>query len=164
MEKKLTEIICGSGRGKTAMAMGKSIQASLTGKSVIIIQFLKGSERGELSILEKLDDLDVKFFRFEKQETIFSELSEQEQAEEKINIVNGINFARKVIATRECDFLVLDEILGVIDMGIVTKELVTDMLSQRDGSMEIILTGMTLPDWIVEHVDIVTEVRTSCFN
>ena len=129
---------------------------------MIIIQFLKGSERGELSILEKLDDLDVKFFRFEKQETIFSELSEQEQAEEKINIVNGINFARKVIATRECDFLVLDEILGVIDMGIVTKELVTDMLSQRDGSMEIILTGMTLPDWIVEHVDIVTEVRTSC--
>ena len=68
-----------------------------TGKSVIIIQFLKGNERRELDFLEELDQLDIKIFRFEKMETCYDQLNEEEQAEEERNILNGLNFARKVI-------------------------------------------------------------------
>ena len=35
---------------------------------------------------------------------------------------NGINFARKVLTTRECDMLILDEVLGLVDNGIVSVE------------------------------------------
>ncbi len=112
MERELTEVYCGSGRGKTTLAMGQSLRASTQGKSVIIIQFLKGNERRELDFLEELDELDIKIFRFEKMETCYEELTEQEKSEEKRNILNGLNFSRKVVATQECDFLVLDEILG----------------------------------------------------
>lgn len=35
---------------------------------------------------------------------------------------NGLNFARKVLATSECDLLVLDEILGVVDAGVISVE------------------------------------------
>ena len=66
MERELTEVYCGSGRGKTTLAMGQSLRASTQGKSVIIIQFLKGNERRELDFLEELDELDIKIFRFEK--------------------------------------------------------------------------------------------------
>ena len=160
MERKPTEVICGTGSGKSVLAVGKALQESVQGKSVIIIQFLKGSELGELENLEKLDSMDVKIFRFEKQETYYNELSEEEKKEEQTNIRNGLNFARKVIATRECDFLVLDEILGVIEQGIATKEMIEEMLSQKDESMHIVMTGRNLPEWMRQFADYVTTLTT----
>ena len=55
MEKEITEVYCGNGRGKTTLAIGQALRASSQGKSVIIIQFLKGNERRELDFLEELD-------------------------------------------------------------------------------------------------------------
>ena len=161
MEKNKIEVICGPGRGKTSMAIGESLKASTMGLSVIIIQFLKGSDRGELDFLEKLEEKDIKIFRFEKQESIFDELSEQEKRDEMTNILNGMNFARKVVATGECDFLVLDEILGLIEMGIVSRESVAELLSLKDETMHIVLTGRKMPEWLMGHVDTVTTVTTT---
>ncbi len=160
MERKRLEVFCGSGRGKTALAVGEAVKAFFRGESVILIQFLKGSERSEVDVLEKWDQADIKIFRFEKQETGYDKLSEQEKAEERINILNGMNFARKVIATRECDLLVLDEILGLIEMGIVSEESVMELLKLKDDSMRIVLTGRELPPWIDQYVDSITTITT----
>lgn len=160
MDNKLTEIICGTGKGKTSLAIGKCLQASAAGKSVIIIQFLKGKEKSDTDFLEDLDNHDIKIFRFEKQEAFYSDLDEEEKQEERINILNGLNFARKVIVTRECDFLVLDEILGVLDMGIATEEMVKDILDQVNGSMHVILTGVTVPEWMAHYVGSITTIST----
>lgn len=51
MEKEFTEVYCGGGKGKTTLAIGQCLRASTQGKSVIIIQFLKGRERRELDFL-----------------------------------------------------------------------------------------------------------------
>ena len=160
MERELTEVYCGSGRGKTTLAMGQSLRASTQGKSVIIIQFLKGRERRELDFLEDLDNLDFKIFRFEKMDTCYNDLSEQEKTEERTNILNGLNFARKVIATGECDFLLLDEILGLMDKGIAPVETIIDMLKQKDESMHIVMTGRWLPEALKPYVDSVTTMTT----
>ena len=55
-------------------------------------------------------------------EKCYEQLNDQEKEEENNNILNALNFARKVIATQECDFLLLDEILGLLDYGIATEE------------------------------------------
>ena len=41
------EVICGNGKGKTALAVGKGVIALTRQKSVIMIQFLKGSPKQE---------------------------------------------------------------------------------------------------------------------
>lgn len=161
MEKELTEVYCGDGRGKTTLAMGQSLRASAQGKSVIIIQFLKGKERRDLDFLEEIDNLDIKIFRFEKMETCYDELSEQEKDEEKLNILNGLNFARKVVATQECDVLVLDEILGLLDTGITTADAIIDILKLKDESMHIVMTGRTMFKELKDYVDCVTTLTTS---
>ena len=149
MEKEITEVYCGNGRGKTTLAIGQALRASSQGKSVIIIQFLKG-----------LDQLDIKIFRFEKMETCYDQLNEEEQVEEERNILNGLNFARKVIATQECDFLVLDEILGLLDKHIATVDMVVGLLKQKDESMHLILTGNRVDPGILDYVDSVTTITT----
>ena len=164
MKKACIEAICGEGKGKTSLAIGESLKASLQGRSVIIIQFLKGNEQNEMDFLEKLEQLNIKLFRFEKLGAYYNELSAQEQEEERGNIVNGINFARKVVATRECDFLVLDELLGVIEKNIVSRETVQEILGMKDDSMQIILTGRTLPDWLKSLTDRVTRLNTEVYT
>ena len=102
MEREITEVYCGNGKGKTTLAVGQGLRFATQGKSVIIIQFLKGRERRELDFLEELDNFDFKIFRFEKMDTCYNDLSEQEKAEERTNILNGLNFARKVIVIFCC--------------------------------------------------------------
>ena len=58
MEREITEVYCGNGKGKTTLAVGRGLRFATQGKSVIIIQFLKGNERRELDFLEELDELD----------------------------------------------------------------------------------------------------------
>ena len=77
MEKEFTEVYCGGGKGKTTLAIGQCLRASAQGKSVIIIQFLKGRERRELDFLEELDNLDIKIFRFEKHDEGYEELKDE---------------------------------------------------------------------------------------
>ena len=143
MEKEFTEVYCGGGKGKTTLAIGQCLRASAQGKSVIIIQFLKGRERRELDFLEELDNLDIKIFRFEKHDEGYEELNEQEK-----------------IATQECDFLLLDEILALPDYGITTAEAIGDILKMKDESMHILLTGRTLPDSLRKYADSITTLTT----
>lgn len=59
-----------------------------------MIQFLKGRHTGTLDYLKRLEP-EVKVFRFEKMNRYYEELSEDEQREESINILNGVNFAKR---------------------------------------------------------------------
>ena len=164
MERELTEVYCGNGKGKTALAIGQSLREATQGKSVIVIQFLKGRERKSLDFLQELMNLDFKIFRFEKQDCCYAELTDEGKKEENINILNGVNFARKVIVTQECDFLLLDEILGLVDMGIVTVDTVADILKQKDESMHIVMTGWNLPEELRPYVDVITTLNTEEIN
>lgn len=160
----LTEVYCGSGIGKTTLAIGNSLRACTEGKSVIIIQFLKGKERKPLDFLEDLDYMDIKIFRFERYDMCYEQLSEKEKEEEKRNIRNGLNFARKVITTQECDFLVLDEILGLVEYDIITSQEVEDIIRQKDEEMQIIMTGRKCPEQLKNVVDRITTLETHDFS
>ena len=150
-----TEVYCGDAKGKTTLALGQSLKAAATGKSVIIIQFLKGKDMRELDYQEDLK-MDFKIFRFEKLEKCYEDLTPEEKQEENMNIQNGVNYARKVIVTSECDFLVLDEILGLLDIGIISEETLCEILKKRGQDMHIILTGRKCPDSIRALADNVT--------
>ena len=160
MGKGKVQAYYGYGKGKTPAVFGYAIHEASRGGNSIIIQFLKGKERRELDFLEELDNLDIKIFRFEKMEQCYEELNDQEKAEEKTNILNALNFARKVIATQECDFLLLDEILGLLDYGITTEEAIGEILKMKDESMHILLTGRTLPDSLRKYADSITTLTT----
>ncbi len=141
------EIICGTGSGKTAMALGRAMEALSGNKTVIMIQFLKGSQKpGELEVIKRLEP-ELKVFRFEKSERYFEELSEEEKLEQRLNIRNGLNYARKVLTTGECDMLILDEVLGILNLGIISAEELKSLLDCRD-EMQVILTGKVLSDSI----------------
>lgn len=159
MSEGKVQIICGEGIGKTSLAVGKGIGALIRQKSVIIIQFLKGNQEAEgLETLKQLEP-DLKIFRFEKSSAFFENLSEEEKAEERMNIRNGLNFAKKVLTTGECDLLILDEVLGALDQDIITEDELKKLLESRDEEMDLILTGKIFPDSLKPYVDVITKIN-----
>ncbi len=91
-------------------------------------------------------------------------LSEERKTEEWQNIRNGLNFAKKVLYTGECSLLILDEVLGLIDKGIITVEELKNLLMVKPDDMDIIMTGITLNDEVCVLADEVTKVETMRFK
>ena len=147
MGRGLVTIFNGEGHGKSSAALGRAVLAAASGERVFIIRFLKGKELANTAFFNRLEP-EIKIFCFEKSVGSFAELSDQQKADEIANIRNGLNFAKKVIATCECDLLILDEILGLIDNDIITVEDLRNILMARDEDMSIILTGIHLDDRI----------------
>ena len=84
MEKGTVQIIYGSGRGKSSLALGRCIDAISKGKTAIIIQFLKGNLNADrLAVIDRLEP-ELQVFRFEKSVESFANLSEEEKAKELI--------------------------------------------------------------------------------
>ena len=103
---------------------------------------------------------EIKIFRFEKADLDYAELTQEKKAEENFNIKNGINFAKKVLATGECDLLILDEILGLIDNGIIKVEELKNLLDARDEDTSVILTGIFANEEICMLADEVSRIET----
>ena len=162
MAKGSIYIYSGEGRGKSAAAIGRAVQSATEGKRVVIIQFLKGKGLEDSDFLKRMEP-EIKLFRFEKSGENFEQLSEDRKHEEIGNIKNGINFARKVLATGECDLLVLDEVLGLLEKDIVDVEELKGILEGREGT-SIILTGINLPDSICILADEVSKIDTVKFK
>ncbi|MGN0372849.1 MAG: cob(I)yrinic acid a,c-diamide adenosyltransferase [Enterocloster sp.] len=161
MKENLIQVICGPGKGKTSSAIGMGIIALTKGSTVIMVQFLKGAlEADSMEVIKRLEP-EFKVFRFEKSSAAFEQLSEAEKSEARINIRNGLNFARKVLVTRECDILILDEILGILDEGIITLEELGTLITQaRQSGIRMILTGTVYPQGLDALVDEVTRIQT----
>lgn len=162
MAKGSIYIYSGEGRGKSAAAIGRAVQSATEGKRVVIIQFLKGKGLEDSDFLKRMEP-EIKLFRFEKSGENFEQLPEDRKHEEIGNIKNGINFARKVLATGECDLLVLDEVLGLLEKDIVDVEELKGILEGREGT-SIILTGINLPDPICILADEVSKIDTVKFK
>lgn len=158
MADGLVYIYAGDGRGKSPAAIGRAIQAAVAGKNVVIIQFLKGNGLMDSDFLRRLEP-EVKLFRFEKSDENFERLPEEKKQEEIGNIRNGMNFAKKVLATGECDLLILDEVLGLIEKEIITVDDLKHMLACREDT-SVILTGIKINDEICSLADEVSRIET----
>ena len=162
MERGIVHIYTGDGRGKSPAALGRAVQAAAAGEQVVIIQFLKGKGLEDTEFVRRLEP-EIKLFRFEKSDEFYEELPEETKAEEDMNIRNGMNFAKKVLSTGECNLLILDEVLGLIEKNIISVEDVENLLNQR-GETDVILTGISLNDEICSLADEVSKIETLKFK
>lgn len=152
MSSGVIQIYYGEGHGKSTAALGNVIYAASVGKQVTVIQFLKGRMEKEQEFLMRLEP-EIKFFRFSKSDAPYDELGEEEKKEESINLKNGFNYGKKVIATGACDVIVFDEILGLLDQKVITFEDIRCMLEGRPEEMNVIFTGRVLTDDMRELAD-----------
>lgn len=152
MSKGIVRIYYGEGHGKSTAALGTAIREVSHGKTATVISFLKEKNADSEELLKKLEP-ELKFFRFEKTESSFDELSTSEKEEEIMNLKNGYNYSKKVISTGGCDLVVLDEVLGLLEKQIVTEEEFLNLMAAVPEDMVVICTGRTVADSVRECAD-----------
>lgn len=161
MEQGIISVFYGEGRGKSSAAIGEAIKAAVQGKSVVLIQFLKGKQMEQTVFTQNLEP-NIKWFSFEKEDVFYDKLSEEKKQEAAANIQNGLKFAKKVLTTKEADVLILDEVLGLVDIGLTTVEEIIDLINSRWESTDIILTGRHVEQKLValaDHVSVIENMK-----
>ena len=151
----LVQVYTGDGKGKTTAAIGLALRAAGRGLRVFIIQFIKGGfDYGELYILEKLPNIEVRAFgrgRFITQDGPGPEDIEEAR--------KAMELAREVVRSGEYDVVILDEINVAIYFGLVGLEEVLELIRGKPEHVELVLTGRKAPRELVEEADLVTEMK-----
>ncbi len=60
---------------------------------------------------------------------------------------------------RQCDMVVLDEVLGLLDLGLLKTEELVEMLENRSDDQTIIMTGRQIPEALIPYADEVYEIQ-----
>ena len=79
-------------------------------------------------------------------------------------LFRSLNFARKVLTTGGCDLLILDEVLGLIDVGVITVEELKNLLDAKPEETTVIMTGIQLSDDVCVLADEVSRINKVNFK
>ena len=64
------------------------------------------------------------------------------------------------MVTGECDVLILDEVLGLLEYQIIDLEVLRNLLGAKNEEMELILTGRSFPEQLYDCVDEISRITT----
>jgi cob(I)alamin adenosyltransferase len=151
----MIQVYTGNGKGKTTAALGLACRAVGYGLSVFIIQFMKGNlEYGELETARRLGPyLTIRQMGRE------CFVNRENPDPEDIKLAQeAMVMAQTVLSRGEHDVVVLDEINVAVDMGLVSKDAVLQLMEERPPNVELILTGRYAAPEIIERADLVTEM------
>lgn len=152
MAKGLVHLYWGNGKGKTTAAMGVALRSLAAGKRVVIVQFLKGRESGEVKLLSQLG---AKIFRGKSGQKFVFQMTEQEKAETRKTQEENL-----LAALREpADLLILDEACAALKLGMVDEALLKRAVLEKPENQELILTGREPADWMEAAADYSTEMH-----
>lgn len=146
----------GNGKGKTTAACGMALRAAGYKKRIGILQFLKGKNSGEIKALE-CSGLPVALIHFDYPEGFYSLMDEEGKRKIKLATDKAFEFTKEQVFSGNWDMFILDEILGVIEIGLIPVDEVCQLLKNIPQSLELVLTGRKLPSEIMELADYATE-------
>lgn len=153
----MIQIYTGNGKGETTASIGQGVRAAGRGFKVYMVQFLKGTPTGELESLKKIDNFKV--FRFEEKRDFVWNLNEEEIEELKKEVINAYNFILEIVENKECDLLIMDEIMGVLKNGFLSVEDIIEIINRNKHDIEIIMTGRDVPKELADRADLITEMN-----
>jgi cob(I)alamin adenosyltransferase len=158
MEKGYVQVYTGAGKGKTTAALGLGLRAVGRGFKVLMVQFLKGAETGELNSVKRLAP-DFQLIRPAQRKKFFWSLSAEDRAELRGHVESAVDGLWELAAQKQCDVLILDEIMAAMHAEAVSVERVCDLIDNRLDDIELVLTGRSVPEPVAERADLITEMK-----
>ena len=147
----------GDGKGKTTAALGLAVRAAGCGQRVVIVQFLKDWNSGELNSLAVLPNVTV--LRGKAAGSVFVfDMSEEEKAETKDIHDENLASALDLVKNGLCDLLVLDEAIDALNLGLIDTGAFEGLLDNKPDALELVITGHVRDARLIERADYVTEM------
>ena len=149
----MIHIYYGDGKGKTTAACGLALRSIGQGQHVLLTQFLKNDNSGEILPFRTLG---VKLLHTNYPMTFTWRMNEEQFQKTEQAMRNLLD--RVVEESKNMDLVIMDEVLLVYMHDMIDRKKVLDFL--RSTNQEIVLTGRDKPDEdLLELADYVTEIK-----
>ncbi len=148
-------VFTGNGKGKTTAALGMAMRSLGHGQRVHIFQFLKNdSTTGEIALFSEMTGAEIVQvgLGFVPPASHPSYHRHKEAAE------RGLLQATLALKSPQLQLVILDEICGVISLGLLQVEKVITAIKQSHPQLCLVLTGRNAPSQLIEMADTVTEM------
>jgi len=150
----MIHLYTGDGKGKTTAAMGLAIRAAGRGKKVVVVQFLKGTDTGELFSLGLIPNISV--LRNLECTGFFHSVP----PDIRLKITEENNENLRAALAMPYDLIVLDEICAAYDLEAVNRKAVDDLLRGFSLEKELALTGRNPPRHFCDAADYISEIHS----
>ena len=156
-EQGLIHIYCGDGKGKTSAAFGLGLRCAGHGEKVLILQFLKGWDTGELRAVEQIPAIHVLRGDASNKFVFQMDAAEKTSVREKHDSI--LREASSLLSDGSYRMLILDEVMDAWALGLIDHEAVLTLLQSRPANVEVVLTGHPPPDELRALADYISEVH-----
>lgn len=154
----LIHIYTGDGKGKTTAACGLGIRAWGNGFKVLMVQFLKGSETGEIKCFEKLGENFV-FHRGRKIKGFVWNMNEKQLQDTRNICLEDLQWVKQEVSSGKYNLLIMDEIMATLSNGFIKTEEILDFIENKPDNLEVVMTGRNAPEELIKIADYVSEIK-----
>jgi len=159
MKRGKIHIYYGEGKGKTTAALGLVVRSLGWGRKVAVFFFLKPVTTGEVKFLSRIPE--VKIFCYKQVHPIFWKNSREKYEWRKLLAEVERALSDLEIVIREgYDLVILDEILNLLDIGLVTEEYILDILNSKTEKTEVVLTGRKCPSALRKYAHYLSQIKS----
>ena len=138
----LTHIYYGDGSGKTTAAFGLAFRCAGRGERVVIAQFLKGMESGEMLAAGRFPEITT--LRWDGPAKFTYQMDEE---------------AARLAAADGIRLLVLDEVIDAVGCGFLSLSRLCGFLDkEKPSGLEVVMTGHSLPETLAARADYISRV------
>lgn len=151
----MLQVYTGTGKGKTTAALGVALRGAGYGLKTLMLSFLKDDPAyGEAKAAQLLPGFTLKqvgrdaFVNFRNPDPVDLELCRA-----------GWEEAKKAIAHKAADIIILDELNIVLATNMLPADEVCEFLRKHSHTLEIITTGRGAPEELLKIADLVTDMQ-----
>jgi cob(I)alamin adenosyltransferase len=149
-----TQIYTGDGKGKTTAALGLSLRAAGAGLKVYIAQFIKSGDYSEIKALARFaDQITVEQFglgRF---------IKGKPSPEDVAAAGKGLAAVRNALKSGEYQVVIMEEGNVAALCGLFPVDEILEIMSQKPGDVELVVTGRGADPRVIDRADLVTEMK-----
>jgi cob(I)alamin adenosyltransferase len=149
-----TQIYTGDGKGKTTAALGLSLRAAGAGLKVYIAQFIKSGDYSEIKALARFaDQITVEQFglgRF---------IKGKPSPEDVAAAGKGLAAVRNALKSGEYQVVIMEEGNVAALCGLFPVDEILEIISQKPGDVELVVTGRGADPRVIDRADLVTEMK-----
>ena len=154
-------VFTGNGKGKTTASLGQAVRAVGRGKSVLMIQFIKGPWKSGEDFIDIIGKGDKKgSFELKKMGLGFvGILGDQLPKEEHAKAAGEAFDCFTKELKKDWGLIILDEINVAISLELLSIDPVLEVLRTVPEEKFVILTGRDAKPELIEIADLVTEMK-----
>ncbi len=152
-------------RGSFSGVLSEALRSAGLGSRVLIAQFLKGGvaqgPNQSIKLCGKLEWLRPNIYGCINHCKTANFNESKALSNEAKSIEEIWKICKEALANKNFDKLVLDEIGLAINFGFISEQDVINSLENRHDSVDVILTGPSIPTKVFSMADQVTQLRSS---